>query len=148
MAIGDPPASEALHRAVLDSALDCIVTIDGDGCIVEFNPAAERTFGWAEEEVTGRPMVEVIVPPHLRGPHREGFARYLRGGEPRILDRRVEVEAVRRDGTLFPVELAITRIALEGPMFLTGHIRDITERKEGEEELRRSRARLVEAADA
>jgi PAS domain S-box-containing protein len=146
--IDERRASEALHRAVLDCALDCIVTIDGDGCIVEFNPAAERTFGWREEEVVGRAMVDVIVPPHLRGSHREGFARYLRGGEPRILDRRIEVEAIRRDGTVFPVELAITRIELDGPMLLTGHIRDITERKAAEAELRRSRARLVEAADA
>jgi PAS domain S-box-containing protein len=148
MAIDEHPASEALHRAVLDCALDAIVTIDADGRIVEFNPAAEHTFGWTEAEVVGRPMVEVIVPPHLRGSHREGFARYLRGGNPRILDRRVEVEAVRRDGTVFPVELAITRIQLDGPMVLTGHIRDITERKRAEAELRRSRARLVEAADA
>jgi PAS domain S-box-containing protein len=147
MTVEDRPTSEALHRAVLDCALDCIVTIDGEGRIVEFNPAAERTFGWAEDEVVGRPMVDVIVPPHLRGPHREGFARYLRGGEPRILDRRVEVHAIRRDGTVFPVELAITRIELAGPMLLTGHIRDITERKEAEVELRRSRARLVAAAD-
>jgi PAS domain S-box-containing protein len=148
VAIDHRPESDALHRAVLDCALDCIVTIDGDGLILEWNPAAERTFGWSKEEVVGRPMVEVIVPDHLRGPHRDGFARYLRGGEPRILDRRVEVEAVRRDGTVFPVELAITRIDLRGPMILTGHIRDITERKRSEAELRRSRARLVEAADA
>ena len=148
MAIDHQPASEALHRAVLDCALDCIVTIDGEGLIVEFNPAAERTFGYAEEEVVGKAMVDVIVPEHLRGSHRKGFARYLRGGDPRILDRRVEVEAVRRDGTVFPVELAITRIQLAGPVLLTGHIRDITERKAAEAELKRSRARLVEAADA
>jgi PAS domain S-box-containing protein len=148
MAIGDAPASEALHRAVLDSALDCIVTIDADGCIVEWNPAAERTFGWRKHEVIGRRMSDVIVPPHLLDRHREGFARYLGGGQPRILDRRVEVEAVRRDGTVFPVELTITRIDLPGPAVLTGHIRDITDRKVAEEELRRSRARLVEAADA
>src|SRR5829696_154324 len=139
MTIGDPPASEALHRAVLDSALDCIVTIDAGGRIVEWNPAAERTFGWRKEEVAGRPMSEVIVPRHLLARHRHGFARYLGGGEPRILDRRVEVEAVRRDGSVFPVELTITRIDLPGPALLTGHIRDITERKEAEEELRRSR---------
>jgi PAS domain S-box-containing protein len=146
--IDQRPAADALHRAVLYSALDCIVTIDGDGCIVEWNPAAERTFGWTYEEVVGKAMVEVIVPESLRGSHREGFARYLRGGEPRILDRRVEVEAVRRDGTIFPVELAITRIVVEGPVLLTGHIRDITERKLAEAELRSSRARIVETADA
>jgi PAS domain S-box-containing protein len=148
MTVDDHPASEALHRAVLDSALDAIVTIDGDGRILEFNPAAERTFGWREEEVVGRLMSEVIVPEHLKPRHRDGFSRYLRGGEPRILDQRVEVEAVRRDGTVFPVELTVTRIRLGGPPVLTGHIRDITDRKRAEEELRRSRARLVEAADA
>jgi PAS domain S-box-containing protein len=148
MAIDHRPATDALHRAVLDSALDCIVTIDGEGRIVEFNPAAERTFGWREEEVVGRLMVDVIVPEHLRGPHREGFERYVSGGDPRILDQRIEVEAVRRNGMVFPVELAITRIVVDGPMLLTGHIRDITDRKAAEEELRRSRARLVEAGDA
>ncbi|HEX8206304.1 MAG TPA: PAS domain S-box protein [Solirubrobacteraceae bacterium] len=148
MTIDDRPASEALHRAVLDSALDCIVTINAEGCIVEWNPAAERTFGWRKEEVVGRRMSDVIVPPHLLDQHRTGFARYLDGGEPRILDRRVEVEAVRRDGRVFPVELTITRIDVAGPVMLTGHIRDITDRKLAEEELRRSRARLVEAGDA
>ena len=148
MHLDDRPETVALHRAVLESALDAIVTIDGDGCIVEFNPAAERTFGWAEEEVIGKPMVDVIVPAHLQDPHRAGFARYLGGGEPRILDKRIEVEAVHRDGHVFPVELAITRIVTDGPMLLTGHIRDITDRKKAVEDLRRSRARLVEAADA
>src|SRR3712207_7783689 len=86
-------AAEALHLAVLESALDAIVTIDHDGLIVEFNPAAERTFGYTEEEVVGRPLGDVIVPPHLRDAHYEGFSRYMGSGEPRVLNQRIEVEA-------------------------------------------------------
>ena len=141
-------AAEALHLAVLVSALDAIITVDTEGLILEFNPAAERTFGYRQDEVVGKPLQDVVVPHHLRDAHRNGFARYLGTGEPRVLNRRIEVEAVRRDGTIFPAELAITQIRSEGPPMFTGHIRDITARKAAEEELKRSRARLVEAADA
>src|SRR5882672_11198846 len=110
--------SEARKAAILDSALDCVVTIDHEGCITEFNPAAERTFGYRREEVVG---------------------------EERVLGRRVEMTAVRADGSEFPVELAITRIPLDGPPSFTGYLRDMTERKRSEEELRRGEAFLAEA---
>ncbi len=138
---------DALHRAVLDSALDAILTVDHEGRIVEFNPAAERTFGYRAEDVVGHPMAELIVPPDLREAHRSGFAGYLGGRPARLLNRRIEVTAMRAGGETFPAELAITRIGVEGPPLFTGHIRDITDRKLTEEELRRSRLRLVEAAD-
>jgi PAS domain S-box-containing protein len=137
--------SEARKAAILDSALDCIVTIDHEGCITEFNPAAERTFGYRRDEVVGEPLADVIVPPSLREQHRQGFARYLATGETRVLGRRLELTAVRADGCEFPVELAITRIPLDGPPSFTGYLRDITERKQSEEELRRSEAFLAEA---
>ena len=73
--------SEARKAAILDSALDCIVTIDHEGCITEFNPAAERTFGYRRDEVVGRQLADVIIPPALRERHRQGFARYLATGE-------------------------------------------------------------------
>ena len=136
--------SEARKAAILDSALDCIVTIDHEGCITEFNPAAERTFGYRRDEVLGQQLADAIIPPALRGGHRQGFARYLATGEARVLGRRIEMTAVRADGSEFPTELAITRIPLDGPPSFTGYLRDITERKQSEEELRRSEAFLAE----
>src|SRR5919106_4987992 len=136
--------SEARKAAILDSALECIVTIDQEGCITEFNPAAERTFGYRRDEVLGRQLADVIIPPALRGRHRQGFARYLATGEARVLGQRIEMTAVRADGSEFPAELAITRIRLDGPPSFTGFLRDITERKQSEEELRRSEAFLEE----
>ncbi len=137
--------SEARKVAMLNSALDCIVTIDHDGCISEFNPAAERTFGYRREEVVGKHLADVIIPPSFREQHRRGFARYLATGEARVLGRRIEMTAVRADGSEFPVELAITRIPVDGPPSFTGYLRDITERKRSDEKLRRSEAYLAEA---
>ena len=128
--------SELLNAAILESALDCIVIADHHGCITEFNPAAERTFGYRREDVVGISLAEVIVPPSLRERHRAGLARYLATGEARVLGRRVEVTAMRADGTEFPVELAITPTALNGVPFFTAYIRDITERKRAERRLR------------
>ncbi len=136
--------SEARKAAILESALDCIVTIDHEGCITEFNPAAERTFGHRRDEVMGKQLADVIIPPSLREKHREGFSRYLATGEARVLGKRIEMTAVRADGSEFPVELAVTRIPLEGPPSFTGYLRDITERKRAERELRRSEAFLAE----
>src|SRR5580704_1171542 len=137
--------SEVRKAAIVDSALDCIVTIDHEGCITEFNPAAERTFGYRRNDVLGRPLANVIVPLSLREKHRQGFARYLATGDARVLGKRIEMTAVRADGSEFPVELAITRIPLEGPPSFTGYLRDVTERKRAEQELRRSEAFLAEA---
>src|ERR1700683_3628807 len=137
--------SEARNAAILDSALDCIVTIDHEGCITEFNPAAEHTFGYPRDEVLGKHLADVIIPPSLREKHRQGFARYLATGEARMLGKRIEIMAVRADGSEFPVELAITRIPLEGLPSFTGYLRDITERRRARQELLRSEAFLAEA---
>ena len=137
--------SEVRKAAIVDSALDCIVTIDHEGCITEFNPAAEHTFGYHRDEVLGKHLADVVIPPSLRDKHRRGFARYLATGEARVLGKRIEMTAVRADGTEFPVELAIARIPLEGPPSFTGYLRDITERKRAEQELQRSEAFLAEA---
>jgi PAS domain S-box-containing protein len=140
-------AGEASRRAMLETAIDCIVTMDHRGRVVDFNPAAERTFGYSAEEVEGREMAELIVPPALRRRHREGLARYLAQGDARVLDQRIEITGLRADGEEFPVELTITRIRRDGPPLFTGYLRDITDRKRSEAELRASRARIVEAAD-
>jgi PAS domain S-box-containing protein len=137
--------SEARKAAILDSALDCIVTIDHEGCITEFNLAAERTFGYRRDDIMGKQLAGVIIPPSRREEHHRGLARYLATGEGRVFGRRLEMTAMRADGSEFPVELAITRIPLKGPPSFTGYLRDITERKQSEKELRRSEAFLAEA---
>ena len=93
-------------------------------------------------------MGELIVPPELRERHRAGLARYLAGGEPTVLGRRIEIEAIDSAGRRFPVELTITRVAGDGPALFSGYLRDITDRYEAQRELLASRARIVAAADA
>src|SRR5437763_383521 len=95
--------SEARMRAILEAALDCVVTIDEHGCVVEFNPAAERTFGYSRDDIIGLEMAELIVPPRLRDMHREGLKRYLATGQGAVLNRRIEITGMRADGTEFPV---------------------------------------------
>ncbi len=133
-------ASEATRAAMLESALDCIVAMDHRGYVVEFNPAAERTFGYRRAEVVGRSMAESIVPPALREAHRKGLAHYLATGEGAIIGQRIEIVGMRADGTELPVELAVTRVAGSEPPMFTAYLRDITEKKQADEE----RARLLE----
>jgi PAS domain S-box-containing protein len=137
----------ALARAVLHAALDCAITIDDTGHVVDFNPAAERTFGYSAAEAVGREMGELIVPPSLREQHRRGLRRYLATGEARVLNRRIEIQGMRSDGSEFPVELTITRADIPGRRLFVGYLRDITERVDTDRELRESRARIVAAAD-
>ncbi|OFV90669.1 MAG: hypothetical protein A3G76_09655 [Acidobacteria bacterium RIFCSPLOWO2_12_FULL_65_11] len=129
--------SEARRAATMQASLDAIVAVDARGGITEFNPAAERMFGHRREDVLGREIEDVIIPPSLRDRHRQGLARYLTTGVATVLGRRVELTAIRASGEEFPVELAIARIALAGPAQFTGYIRDITERKRAEDALRR-----------
>jgi PAS domain S-box-containing protein len=135
--------SEARKAAILDSALDCILTMDYEGCITEFNPAAERTFGYRWDEALGKRLADVLIPLSLREKHRRGLARYLATGEARVLGRLVEMTAVRADGTKFPVELAITRIPSEGPPSFTGYLRDITEHKQSIDERKWAETQLA-----
>ena len=144
----DVRASESQLRAMLEAALDAVVTMDADGRVIGWNHAAEAIFGYTADEAIGRDMAELIVPPRLRDAHRGGLARYVETGRPVVLDRRLELTGVRRDGTELPVELTITRIALPGPPTFTGYLRDITVRTRAIRELRASRARLVDVADA
>jgi PAS domain S-box-containing protein/diguanylate cyclase (GGDEF)-like protein len=138
-------ASESLKSAIIEASLDCIVTIDHEGTVVEFNPAAEGAFGIKCEDALGKPMVELIIPPRLRDAHRRGFARYLATGDGPILGKRIELEAIRADGTEFPVEIAITAIRSGRTPLFTGFIRDLTERKRAEEAQRADQARLRES---
>ena len=141
-------SSESQLRAMLEAALDAVVTMDHRGRIIGWNHAAEATFGYLAHDAVGREMAELIVPPDLRAEHRKGLARFLETEHPVVLDRRLELRALHKNGAEFPVELTITRIGIPGPPTFTGYLRDITDRKQADEELRASRARLVEVGDA
>jgi PAS domain S-box-containing protein len=140
-------ARDSRLRAMVESSLDAVVAMDHRGLVLEWNPAAEATFGHTREEAIGKEMAELIVPPSLRAAHRRGLARFLETGDPVILDRRLDLTGLRADGSEFPVELTITRIRQPGPPVFTGYVRDITGRKRAEQALRDSRQRLVETAD-
>ncbi len=138
--------SEARARAVVAGALDAIISIDEEGRVVEFNPAAERMFGHRLNEVVGRPLHEVIIPATYREGHVEGLNRYLTSGESRMLGRRVETVALRADGTLFPIDMAVSAVQLRGRRLFTAFLRDITERREFQNQLteaERKRASLA-----
>jgi PAS domain S-box-containing protein len=140
--------SEARQRIILETALDAVVSIDRDSRITYVNSAFERTFGYRAAEVTGRDLAETIVPPSLREAHRRGLARYLETGQASILNRRIEMPAMRADGTEFPAEVAVTYTGQPGQPAFTGYVRDITDRRRAEQELIASRARVVAASDA
>jgi PAS domain S-box-containing protein len=131
--------SEARKAAIFDSALDSIISIDHDGNIIEFNPQAEKTFRYNRDDVVGRPMAELIIPSRLREGHHQALTRYLITGKGSIIGRRVELTAMRSDGTEFPVELSLTSISTKARPMFTAYIRDLTEQKKQEEIRERSR---------
>jgi PAS domain S-box-containing protein len=134
-------AARERNRRMLETSLDAVVTMDRAGRITSWTAHAEQLFGWRAEEVLGSTVAETIVPPHLRRRHNEALARYLETGEASILDRRVEIEAIRRDGSIVPVELTVTDLG--GEHGFGAFIRDLVERRRMEEERRDLIARLV-----
>ena len=129
---------DARSRAMLDSSLDAIVMIDEQGAVVEFNPAAEKTFGRSRSDVLGEQMAELLIPPSLREGHHRGFAHFLATGEGPILGKRLELSALRADGGEFPVELAINKVTSDGPTLFIGYLRDLSEQRELELQLRQA----------
>jgi PAS domain S-box-containing protein len=127
--------SEARKAAMLEAALDCILTIDHEERILEFNPAAERTFGYSKEQALGQRISDLIIPPRFRSAHRQGMQRYLATGIGPVLSQRIEMTALRADGTEFPAEISIVPIVLDGRHLFTGYLRDISDRRRTEEEL-------------
>jgi PAS domain S-box-containing protein len=129
--------SDARKSAILNAAFDCIITMDHHGNVVEVNRATEVTFGYRAGEMIGRELAELIVPPGWRTAHREGLERYVRTGRGALAGHPVEAQGMRRDGSEFPVELIVTRADLPGPPLFCGYLRDMTEARERERDLRR-----------
>jgi PAS domain S-box-containing protein len=121
--------SEARKAAIVETALDCIISMDHEGRIIEFNPAAEAVFRRSRSEVIGKDMAETIIPHAYRAAHRKGLKHYLATAEGPVMDQRIELTGMRSDHSEFPVELAITRVTDVDPPLFTGFLRDITERK-------------------
>jgi diguanylate cyclase (GGDEF)-like protein/PAS domain S-box-containing protein len=127
----------ARKAAMMDAALDCVITMDRHGRVLEWNPAAERTFGYSHDDAVGRELAELIVPPSLRDSHRAGLSRYLSSGSSSILGERLELTGMRSDGSELPVELTVTSVEEDGEEIFAGFVRDITDRKQMEDKLER-----------
>jgi diguanylate cyclase (GGDEF)-like protein/PAS domain S-box-containing protein len=130
-------SAAARNRAVIASTLDCVIAVDEHDRLIEFNPAAERTFRYRSHDVLGRDVAELLVPPDIRDAYRVNSAQVREDPAASLLDRRIETIAMRSDGTVFPVELTVTRVEGingDGPLFYA-FLRDIAERRRGEEQL-------------
>jgi diguanylate cyclase (GGDEF)-like protein/PAS domain S-box-containing protein len=130
-------ASDRQLRDMLDAALDAHIVMDADGRITEWNAQAEAMFGWRRDEVVGKELANTLIPPALRDAHRTALGHYLKTGDGPILNRRVELEALRKNGMTFPVELTVAPVGTaNGPAF-SAFLRDISERRQVDEQLRR-----------
>jgi PAS domain S-box-containing protein len=127
--------SEAKFRSVMESAIDAIISGDAEGKIRSWNSAATALFGFTEDEVIGEP-IELIIPERFRKSHQEGIRRVSSGGPIRVIGKTVELAAIRKDGTEFPVELSLATWFLDDKRYYTGIIRDISERKQAEQKFR------------
>ncbi len=127
--------SEARTRGVIESSLDCVVAMNQDGDIVEFNPAAEKTFGYCRSEVMGRRLTDLIVLPMQGAGRSEDYFRNWDNGRGGLVGKRVEAQATRRDGSIFPIELAVSRIDIGEGVLFTACMRDITDRRRAESEI-------------
>jgi PAS domain S-box-containing protein len=129
-----------LAEFILDRAYSAVVSIDDEGLVTAWNPSAEAVFGWSRDQALGRPVAELIIPEGMRAAHWEGLRRFLATGEGRVLDRRLEMRALRADGSEIPVEFTISALEDAGQWSFHAFIRDVSERVEAD----RERERLVE----
>ncbi len=130
-------SAEWFH-ALVESALDGVVTMDDKGRIIDLNPAAEKIFGYSREQVAGRLVSDTLIPPQLRKAHSQGLARFLSGGEKKIIGRRMKVTAMRADHSIFPAEMEVISINPQSTPVFIAYFRDISERERLEKELRQS----------
>jgi diguanylate cyclase (GGDEF)-like protein/PAS domain S-box-containing protein len=141
---------EYLRRlgSIFDSALDAVVTMDAGGVITDWNPMAEKIFGWLKSEAVGRTVADTIIPERYREPHRRGLARFLETGKGPVLNTRTELEGLHRDGHEFPIELSIGATPSVHGFVFSAFARDITERRRSEKAVRRLAATVGASTDA
>jgi PAS domain S-box-containing protein len=140
--------SEERTRSILESTNEAVVGMDATGEITDWNHAAEITFGWARTEAVGRDLADTVIPERYREAHRKGIDRFLTEGEGPILDRRIELEALHRDGHEFPIELVVSAVQAGGSTTFIAFVHDISERREAEEARRASEAGLRDLLEA
>jgi PAS domain S-box-containing protein len=137
--------SDARAHLILDTAHDAFVGMDSDGRIVSWNAQAQQTFGWTRDEVLGRNLAETIIPPDFREAHSKGMQRFLATGEAPVVNKRLELRGLHRAGHEFPIEITITSpMRRDNGFFFGAFLRDISDRRERDDQLRRAK----EAAEA
>ena len=139
----DHDVSGAL-RLMAGTVLDAVVAIDGAGIVVEWNRVAEFNFGWTRDEAVGQALAKLIVPGQHRAAHTQGMARFNRTGEAHVLNQRIEISAIDKNGREFPIELSIVPVPEKGSTIFVGFIRDISERKSVDEALSENRSFLAD----
>jgi len=140
--------NEERTRLIVESALDAVITLDAQGLITGWNPQAETIFGWSREKAIGRRLAETIIPPQYREAHHRGLQHFLATGEGPVLNKRIEITALHRDGHEFPVELTISPLRSGETFTFSAFIRDITERRRAEEALQRAKEEAEAANQA
>ena len=138
--------SEQLTRLIIDTALDAVVNTDAEGRITDWNPQAEAIFGWSRPEALTRELPATIIPARFRKAYEDGLRRYLATGKGLMLNKRVEIIAMRRDETEFPAELTVSPLRVNGRVCFSAFVRDITERKNAERELAEARDKALESS--
>ena len=138
--------SEGHIRAIIDSALDAVVTMDQAGVITDWNHHAEIMFGWPRQEILGRKLSETIIPPRYREAHERGLQHFVATGEGPVLNKRVEITASRRNGEEFAIELSVTPLKVGAAFSFAGFVRDISESKAAKVQLEKVHQQLVEAS--
>lgn len=128
--------SELKNRLIMNAALDAIITIDNKGHITFWNPQAEKIFGWKETEILGRKISDTIIPSQFRIAHEKGMQIYTETGTGSVLNKQFEISAINKEGKEFPIELSIVPIEQDGNKFFCSFIRDISQRKHTEKQLR------------
>ncbi len=121
--------SDERVREIIEVALDGVITMSKEGLVTGWNPQAEQVFGWTREEAAGRILAELIIPKSQRKAHRKGLQNYLKTGQGPMLNRRMELEALRQNGEKFPVEMSVVPLKADEHVEFCAYIRDITERK-------------------
>lgn len=139
---------ELRSRSILETSLDGVLIMNVEGRVLDWNLASEKIFGWSREEMLYQPLADHIIPERLRSMHNQGLKNYLLTGKGPVLGQRVELTALRRDGTEFPVELSINAVTDVEPPLFVGFIRDITERQRASQALREAKDQAEKASQA